>query len=88
MVANTVYTDRDSLLKKLTELDFMAVDLQLYLNTHATDKEAIALYNKVIRAADTVRAKYEKEYGLRADPFRIIDALEIRWNQYKSSKSK
>jgi len=32
--------------------------------------------------------KYEKEYGLRADPFRIIDALEIRWNQYKSNKNK
>ena len=82
------YADRDDLLKKLTELDFMAVDLQLFLNTHPTDTEAIALYNKVIKAADIIRAKYEKEYGLRPDPFKIIDALEIRWNQYKSNKNK
>ncbi len=55
--------DRQTLLKKLTELDFMSVDLGLFLDTHPTDKEAIELYNKVVRAADTVRAEYEKSVG-------------------------
>lgn len=55
--------NRDELLKSLTELDFMAVDLALYLNTHPTDATAIAEYNKVIQAADTVREKYEELYG-------------------------
>lgn len=55
--------DRDEVLKNLTELDFMSVDLGLYLNTHPTDTAAIAEYNKIIKAADMVREKYESEFG-------------------------
>ena len=55
--------DRDELLKKLSELDFIAVDLALYLNTHPENTEAIQAYNQVITAADTVRMKYEEAYG-------------------------
>jgi len=72
------YADRDDLLKKLTELDFMAVDLQLFLNTHPTDTEAIALYNKVIKAADIIRAKYEKEYGPLCS-FRSVSRCDNAW---------
>ena len=50
--------DKETLLIKLSELDFMAVDLGLYLNTHPNCEEAIEEYNKIIRAADTVRGKY------------------------------
>ena len=49
--------NREELLSSLTQLDFMAVDLGLYLNTHPDDIEAIDAYNQVIVAADTVRAK-------------------------------
>lgn len=55
--------DRDELLKKLSELDFIAVDLALFLNTHPDNSEAIQAYNQVITAADTVRMKYEEAYG-------------------------
>ena len=55
--------DREELLSSLTQLDFMAVDLGLYLNTHPDDEEAINAYNQVIMAADTVRAKYEEQFG-------------------------
>ena len=33
--------NREELLSSLTQLDFMAVDLGLYLNTHPDDTEAI-----------------------------------------------
>ncbi len=33
--------NRDDLLRELTALDFVAVDLNLYLNTHPMDCEAI-----------------------------------------------
>ena len=33
--------DRDSILKRLTVLDFLAVDLQLYLDSHPDCKEGI-----------------------------------------------
>lgn len=51
------------LLKKLTALDFMAVDLQLYLNTHPDDTVVLEKYNSVIKEADTLRCQYEKNYG-------------------------
>ena len=37
--------DRENLLKRLTMLDFMAVDMQLFLDTHPDDTNAIAKYN-------------------------------------------
>lgn len=55
--------DREALLNRLTALDFMAVDLGLYLNTHPDDRNAIGEYNKIIEAADLVRVKYEQAYG-------------------------
>ncbi len=55
--------DQAQLLEKLMELDFMAVDLGLYLNTHPSETEAIAAYRSVITAADALRMKYEEAYG-------------------------
>lgn len=69
------------LLKNLTVLDFMAVDLQLYLDTHPDDKEALEKYNSVIKEADMLRSQYEKKYGplfsfrsyVHGDRFKWID---------------
>ncbi len=55
--------ERDELLKDITILDFLAVDLHLYLDTHPMETEAIELYNQVVRDADKLRCKYEKMYG-------------------------
>lgn len=55
--------NREELLKKLMELDFIAVDLALFLNTHPDNSEAIQAYNQVITAADAVRMKYEEAFG-------------------------
>ncbi len=51
------------LLKALTVLDFMAVDLQLYLDTHPDDAEVVNKYNDTIKQADMLRCEYEKKYG-------------------------
>ena len=40
--------DREEMLKTLSELDFIAVDLGLFLNTHPDNSEAIIAYNQVI----------------------------------------
>ena len=55
--------DREMLLESLTALDFMAVDLGLFLNTHPEDLEAIEHYNSIIAAAQNAREKYEEYYG-------------------------
>jgi spore coat protein JB len=56
-------TRRDELLLQLTALDFMAVDLHLYLDTHPNDKEALTKYNAIIAKADTLRNTYQQKYG-------------------------
>ena len=55
--------NRDELLKNLTEMDFMALDLALYLNTHPHDEEAVAKYNHAITEADKARQMYETNFG-------------------------
>lgn len=55
--------NKEEIIRRLTILDFLAVDLQLYLNIHYDDKEAIEKYNSVVKEADSLRALYEKCYG-------------------------
>ena len=55
--------NRDELLKSLTALDFMAVDLGLYLDVNTHDEEAIKKYNETITEADKYRQMYETSYG-------------------------
>jgi len=51
------------LLKRILELDFVAVDLQLYLNTHPGDKEALYKFNLTVTQAQMLRQEYEKMCG-------------------------
>ena len=55
--------DREQLLCELTALDFMAVDLHLYLDTHPHDREALDKYNQIVGKANKLRAEYENEVG-------------------------
>ena len=58
MTAMTAMTEKD-LLKQITILDFMVSDLHLYLNTHPTDAEALAMYNDTLAKKQEVVARYE-----------------------------
>ena len=69
--------NKDELLKSLMSLDFMAVDLGLFLNTHPENDPYICKhedgtyyftasvpeYDRIIRAADEVRSQYESQFG-------------------------
>ena len=55
--------DRDTLLRELMALDFVAVDLGLYLNTHPHDVDILAKYNETVREADKLRMEYESLFG-------------------------
>lgn len=55
--------NRYELLKQIAILDFAAIDLHLYLNTHPMDKEAIAQYNSFVMQNKMLRQNYEKYYG-------------------------
>ncbi len=55
--------NRDEMLRKLTALDFYLVDLQLYLNTHPTDRDALAKFNAIAAEANALRQEYENMFG-------------------------
>jgi len=55
--------EKEALLRELTILDFAAVDLQLFLNTHPTDADALQMYNDCTENARQVRERYEQQFG-------------------------
>lgn len=54
---------RESLLKQITITDFIAADLQLYLNTHPNDTEALRMFDEVVVRGARIREEYENMIG-------------------------
>ena len=69
---------RETILKHLTALDFMAVDLHLYLDTHPYDREALNKYNWVNMQAGNMRSTYERLYGPLTS-YRSLSAYPWQW---------
>ncbi len=55
--------DRDAILRELTALDFMLVDLGLFLDTHPEENEAVERYNEILARANVLREQYESICG-------------------------
>ena len=55
--------EKENLLRQLTVLDFAAIDLQLFLNTHPENTEALAMYNNCVEHSREVRKVYEQQFG-------------------------
>lgn len=51
------------LLRRIQELEFVGVDLTLYLDTHPDDSRALEHYNRAAREAEALRRQYEQLYG-------------------------
>lgn len=54
---------RDKLLKELMALDFMAIELNLYLNTHPYDQRALMVFVNTVQRCKMARDNYERMYG-------------------------
>lgn len=54
---------KEELLRRLTAFDFMALDLQLFLDIHPTDRAALEKYNAIVTQADALRDMYQARYG-------------------------
>lgn len=55
--------DQLALLKKVQEMEFVAIELNLYLDTHPNDEEAIQDYNWAIDNLLKYIQEYEDKYG-------------------------
>lgn len=51
------------MLKKLQEMEFIAVELNLYLDTHPCDCQALEHYNRCVYEIRQLRAAVEAVYG-------------------------
>lgn len=54
---------RDKMLKEVMALDFMAIELNLYLNTHPYDQRALMIFVSTVQQAKMARDNYERMYG-------------------------
>lgn len=52
-----------TLLQELQAIDFVLVELTLYLDTHPLDAAAIQQFNQHSAERQTLAARYEAEYG-------------------------
>lgn len=63
MSMDRMHMSRDELLKQLSAIDFMVIELHLYLNTHPDDREALMRYNCAATQSMMLKNTYEKMYG-------------------------
>lgn len=51
------------LLYELQQVDFALVELNLYLNTHPMDQQAIMQYNELAHRSQMIKKNFESMYG-------------------------
>lgn len=71
--------DRNALLLKLSEVEFAAIDMQLYLDTHPCDRKAISKYNEFVMQAKMLREEYEKNHGPLMSYISPSDENKFTW---------
>lgn len=64
-------TDTD-VMRRLSELRFAQIDLNLYLDTHPCDEEALKMFKKVSKTLESLRYDYTRKYG----PLKASDSSE------------
>lgn len=58
-----VSEERKKMLCRLQEMEFVAIELNLYLDTHPCDTEAINDYNCAVKMIKKLKKEYEDAYG-------------------------
>ena len=56
-------TGRQSLLMDIQKVDFMLVDLNLFLDTHPDCAEALQEHANLVNISQKLRSSYEQQYG-------------------------
>lgn len=58
-----IVNNRCELLNQIMAVDFKLYDLQLYLDTHPFDREALCKYQNLVNECDALKDEYEEKYG-------------------------
>lgn len=54
---------KDGLLQMIMEQDFVVIDMQLFLDTHVDDTEAIEKFNAAVKESQRLHDEFAKKYG-------------------------
>ena len=55
--------NRERLLNEIMAVDFSIIELNLYLDTHPNDRNALMLYNNNVMRSRMLRQRFESMYG-------------------------
>jgi len=55
--------ERNTLLEQIMAYEFVLIDLQLYLDTHPADKNALRDYKMALDHSENLRRQYQAKYG-------------------------
>jgi spore coat protein JB len=70
---------REELLRQIQMLDFYAVELNLFLDTHPTDQQALQDYRYVLQQTDQLRKVYTERFGPLLN-FQKAEVIANKWN--------
>jgi len=70
---------RLELLRQIQMLDFYAVELNLFLDTHPNDQQALQDYSYIIQQSEQLRNVYTERFGPLLN-FHKANINENRWN--------
>ncbi len=71
---------KEMLLRKIQAIHIMAVDLQLFLDTHPDNTHALADYKSVTKEYQSLKREYEQCYGPLAN-FAYMTTFDAKsWN--------
>lgn len=78
---NNVSSQRASKLNEVQKYFFAAYDLQLFLDTHPHDAEALKMYSEIVKKAKNAKKDFECEFG-PLDSFSAsnFSVDEWKWN--------
>ncbi|KAF6577023.1 cotJB protein [Paenibacillus polymyxa] len=69
------------MLEKLQAVDFVLVELNLYLNTHPDDLQAIEQFNKLTQERTAIANEYQMLYGPLQNFGRAYSKYPWEWSQ-------
>lgn len=68
------------LLFEIQQVDFALVELNLYLNTHPMDQQAIVQYNELAQRSQILRQNFETQFGPIAHFGRSLSPSPWSWS--------
>lgn len=72
-------TEQENMLRNIGIIDFVTVEMTLYLDTHPTDREAMEYFNHYMRMKNQLMKEYASKYGPLSLSVADTSSKEWKW---------